>query len=109
MAGARRRIQRIRVHSQAGRHESVWCPMTRVLLVFALLSAAASACTCGAPPKPPGEGEGEEGEGEGDPNQNACVAVADGPGFAISAKADLRWKRAPQLQADLLSALGGGG
>lgn len=39
------------------------------------------------------------------PDENACVDVKNGPGFAISAKADLRWKRSAQLQNDLMQAL----
>src|SRR5207249_2938316 len=57
------------------------------------------------PPPPKHVGEGE-GEGEGGPvDVNACVAVDQGPGFAISAKADLRWKRNQQLENDLIQAL----
>lgn len=72
----------------------------RVAFLFSLstLSAtfALSSCTCGAPPvtKPPPAGEA-----------NACVAADSGPGFAISAKADLRWKRAAAVENDLIRAL----
>ena len=84
--------------------------VTALCLVF-----LAAGCECAAPPVPPvgegegegageGEGEGEGGEGEGE-DLNACVAVDEGPGFAISAKADLRWKRVTPLQNDLMQAL----
>ena len=62
-----------------------------------LLLALASSCTCGAPPVLPPPPAPDE--------PNACVAAADGPGFAISAKADLRWKRSSALQNDLINAL----
>lgn len=79
------------------------------------------ACACNDPPTPrpdEGEGEGAEGEGEGDAGEgegegegnpgdlNACVPVDEGPGFEISQKADLRWKRATALKNDLMSGLG---
>ncbi|HEY4223695.1 MAG TPA: hypothetical protein VGO62_20200, partial [Myxococcota bacterium] len=60
--------------------------------------------SCGAPASPPHHPAGE-GEGEGEGAQNACVPAASGPGFAISAKGDLRWKRAAAVQADLEKAL----
>jgi hypothetical protein len=92
----------------------------RALVVHALVLALASlpfaSCTCETPPVPPppneGEGEGEAGEGEGEgegeanPDFNACVPVEDGPGFEISSKADLRWKRATPLKNDLMVGLG---
>lgn len=83
----------------------------RTLLVLALFPLAS--CTCETPPVPPpseGEGEGEAGEGEGEgeanPDFNACVPVDEGPGFEISSKADLRWKRATPLKNDLMVGLG---
>lgn len=87
----------------------------RALVLLALLPLAS--CTCETPPVPPGEGEGEgaegegegegaEGEGEDNPDFNACVPVDEGPGFEISSKADLRWKRATPLKNDLMVALG---
>ena len=72
-----------------------------------LLALAPSCSGCGTPAAPPAESEGEgdagEGEGEGEPvPMNACIPEASGPGFQISAKADLRWKRATALQNDLI-------
>ena len=72
--------------------------MRSLVLLLALL--ALSSCTCGAPPvvpPPPAPPPAVE--------SNACVPVEQGPGFAISAKADLRWKRAAALANDLKNAL----
>ncbi len=48
---------------------------------------------------------GDVGGGDSVDPPNACLPAGEGPDFKVAARADLRWKRAAALEADLLNWL----